>query len=352
MTNQTVSLCEICYRHVPAERFEKDGAMWISKVCPKHGHQEAILDIDAEFYNSQQYQRRTPSSYWLDITNRCNLDCPHCYQIPDNTSKDPSVDYLLSQVQSWPDDGLPVSLVGAEPTVRKDLADLILAIQALPGKPRTIIVVTNGVYLAKWDYVKRFEGIPRLKWTFGLNHPDYNGGPIRVKQMEGLENCVKLGLEVKTLTYTLGNLSQLNDVLEEVQEFHRRGVCHNARIQVGVNIGRVPEDTEEHELYLSELVKQAEQICKEKQWSYIPDPIGGNRTHYAVDINGAEHKFIKWCDVKTIDLEEVQSESWASIVPNKPMSTLLHQVILRDQAINKGLMLFDTIPEKYQRQDI
>jgi hypothetical protein len=170
--------------------------------------------------------------------------------------------------------------------------------------------------------------------------------------MEGLENCIKLGLEVKTLTYTLGNLDQLTDVLEEVQEFHRRGVCHNARIQVGVNIGRVPEETGDSELYLSELVRAAELVCKEKGWSYTPDIIGGNRTHYAADINGAEHKFIKWCDVKTIDLEEVQSESWANIVPGKPMSTLLHQVILRDQAINKGLPLFDTIPEKYQRQDI
>ena len=74
------------------------------------------------------------------------------------------------------------------------------------------------------------------------------------------------------------------------------------------------------------------------------------RTHYAVSINGANYKFIKWCDVNTIDLEEVQSESWASIVPGKPMSPLLHQVILRDQAVNKGLMLYDTIPEKYRHE--
>jgi hypothetical protein len=351
MTNQTISLCEQCYRHIPAERFERCGAMWLGKTCPKHGYQEAVLDINTDFYKSQQYQRRVPSSYWLDITNRCNLDCPHCYQIPDNKSIDPNIDYLLSEVRSWPDDGLPVSLVGAEPTVRKDLPELIKAIQALPGKSRTVIVVTNGVYLAKWDYVKRFEGIPNLKWTFGLNHPDYNGGNIRVKQMEGLENCVKLKLDVKTLTYTLANLEQLLDVLNEVQEFARRGVCSSARIQVGVNIGRVPEATEDQELYLSELVTAAEKIAKEQSWSYEPDSIWGNRTHYAVKINGVDHKLIKWCDVKTLDLEEVQSESWANIVPNKPMSTLLHQVILRDQAVNKGLPLFDTIPEKYRRHE-
>jgi len=343
-TSETISLCEHCYRHIPAERFEKNGQMMLGKTCPKHGYQEAILDINTNFYKSQQYERRKPSSYWLDITNRCNLDCPHCYQMPDNNSKDPSIDYLLSEVMSWPDNGLPVSLVGAEPTVRRDLADLVLAIHALPIKRRNVIIVTNGVYLAKWDYVERFKDIPNLKWTFGLNHPDYNGGQIRTKQMIGLENCLKLGLDVKTLTYTLANLEQLSDVMHEVQKFKI-----NARIQLGVEIGRVPEG-DFKELYLSELVAVAEQFCSDNGWTWEPDYTGGNRTHYAVRINGIEHKFIKWCDVRTIDLEEVQSESWASIVPGKPMSPLLHQVILRDQAVNKGQMLLDTVPEKYRHE--
>jgi len=345
----TVSLCEVCYRHIPAERFEKDGKMMLGKTCPKHGYTEVVLDSDSDFYKSQQYTKRKPGSYWLDITNRCNLDCPHCYQMPDNTSKDPSIEFLLEQIRSWPDNSYSISLVGAEPTVRKDLPELIKAIQALPGSPRNVIVVTNGVYLAKWDYVKRFQGIPNLKWTFGLNHPDYNGGNIRVKQMEGLENCFKLGLDVKTLTYTLGSLDQLPDVLLEMQNFSRRGVCNNARIQIGVDIGRVPEDAS-FELYLSDLVKEAKRYSLDNNWSWEVDNTSGNRTHYAVKINGIEHKFIKWCDVKTIDLEEVQSESWANIVPAKPMSPLLHQVILRDQAVNKGQMLYDTVPEKYRHE--
>jgi hypothetical protein len=340
--SETISLCETCYRHIPAERFEKDGKMMLGKTCLKHGYQEATLDINIDFYKSQQYQRREPGSYWLDITNRCNLDCPHCYQMPDNNSKDPSIDYLLSEVMSWPDNGYPISLVGAEPTVRKDLPDLVLAIQALPCQPRNVIIVTNGVYLAKWDYVERFKGISNLKWTFGLNHPEYNGGQIRVKQMEGLENCFKLGLDVKTLTYTLASLEQLPDVMYEVQKF---GI--NARIQLGVEIGRVPKG-DFKELYLSELVTVAKKFCLNNGWEWKTDVIGGNRTHYAVKINGIDHKFIKWCDVRTIDLEEVQSESWASIVPGKPMSPLLHQVILRDHAVNKKQLLLDTVPRKYR----
>ena len=348
MLIETLSMCEQCYRHIPANKFERDGQIWLGKTCPKHGYHECLVEIDSEFYINHKYERRAPSSYWLDITNRCNLDCPHCYQMPDNDSKDPGIEYLLMQVASWPDDGFPISLVGAEPTTRKDLADLVRAIQAMPGKPRMIMIVTNGINLGKEEYAKKFVGIDNLKWTIGLNHPEYNGGVIRVKQQAGVDICVELGLSIKNFTYTLGSLDQLEYCLDEMQEWNRKGICDNARIQVGVDIGRVPEDTPP-ELFLSELVHATEALCKRKGWTYEPSDTEGNRTHYLVRINGLVHRLIKWVDVKTIDFEETFSESYADMIASKPMSPLLHQVILRDRFVNDGQMLFDTIPKKYQR---
>lgn len=342
----THSLCEHCYRHIPAKRFIRDGSIYLGKTCPKHGYHECLVEIDSEFYLNQDYERRKPNSYWLDITNRCNLDCPHCYQMPENTSTDPSVDYILFQIGNYPDNGFPISLVGAEPTTRRDLPELIRKIQELPGKPRMIMIVTNGINLGKIDYASQFVGIKNLKWTIGLNHPDYNGGVIRKKQEEGIKNCVSLGLTIKNFTYTLGSLDQLPYVLEEIQEWYRKGICDNARIQVGVDIGRTPED---HgvELYLSDLVKATKEVVLDKNWSWEPTS-EGNRTHYAVYINGVLHRLIKWVDVKTIDFSEVFSESLAELVPGKPMSTLLHQVILRDRFVNQKQPLFDTLPEQYR----
>ncbi len=345
--DNTLSMCEHCYRHVPATKFEKEGSIWLGKTCKVHGYHECLVEVDSEFYKSQIYEKRKPGSYWLDITNRCNLDCPHCYQMPDNQSKDPAIDLILSQVKSWPDNGWPVSLVGAEPTTRKDLAEIVLAIQSLPGKPRMIMIVTNGINLGKYDYAKQFQGIKNLKWTIGLNHPEYNGGVIRSKQEQGIKNCVELGLQIKNFTYTLGDLKQLDFVLEEIQEWNRKGICDNARIQVGVDIGRTPED-HGPELYLSDLVKEAEKLCKIKGWSWDVDPIEGNRTHFLVRINGLVHRLIKWVDVKTIDFNETFSESYADMIPGKPMSPLLHQVILRDRSFNEQQFLFDTLPEKYR----
>jgi uncharacterized radical SAM superfamily Fe-S cluster-containing enzyme len=46
----TTSICEHCYRHVPAVRFERDGAIWLSKKCVWHGESEYLVEPNADFY--------------------------------------------------------------------------------------------------------------------------------------------------------------------------------------------------------------------------------------------------------------------------------------------------------------
>ncbi len=95
----TLSMCEHCYRHVPAVRFERDNQIWLSKTCPEHGYHECLVEIDAEFYLNFKYERRLPNTFWFEITNRCNLDCPHCYQMPDNLSIDPTIVSIINQTK-------------------------------------------------------------------------------------------------------------------------------------------------------------------------------------------------------------------------------------------------------------
>lgn len=345
--NDTVSLCEQCYRHIPAVKFVRDDKVYLGKTCPKHGYHECLVESDSDFYfKEQQYFKREPSSYWIDITNRCNLDCPFCYQKPDNKSIDPSIDFILTEISMLPDNGFSLSLVGAEATTRKDLDILVRRIQELPGKLRKIMIVTNGVNLAKDHYIEKFVGLENVSWTFGLNHKNYIGTHIREKQLEGIKNCVKYNQKIKNFTYTTGNLIDIPDILEEVQYWKQEGICDSVRIQLGVEIGRTPDEVAT-ELFLSDLVKCVKDYCASKNYSFVPRYDLSNRTHYAVEINGIIHRLIKWVDVKTIDMEETYSESLAQLVPTKPMSPLLHQFILRDRVINNNQMLYDTIPEKY-----
>lgn len=341
----TISLCEQCYRHVPAVRFERDNKIWLGKTCPKHGYAEHLVEPDAEFYLNYNYPKHALTSYFIEVTNRCNLTCPHCYQLPDNTSKDLPIEYIVNKVASWPDDGYSISLAGAEPTVRKDLPELVKAIQAVPGKERTIIVLTNGVALAKMEYAEKFVGIKNLFWTVGLNHPDYQGHTVRAKQMQGIKNCVKLGFEIKNISYTLEDLGQLEYCLEEIHKFYP-DTCEKFRIRVGVDIGRNPGGPP---VYLSQLVNEVKEIVKIKGWNYQEDPSSGIRAHFPILINNIFLKLIQWPDATTIDMEEMQTETWADLLAGKPVSPLIHQVMLRDASINNGLMLYDTVPEKYRR---
>jgi MoaA/NifB/PqqE/SkfB family radical SAM enzyme len=260
-------------------------------------------------------------------------------------SKDPSIEEILNIVKSWEDDGYGIALMGAEPTVRKDLPELCRSIQSLPGQTRRIMILTNGVYLSDYEYAKQFADMPDVLWTFGLNHPDYQGPIVRKKQIEGIENCLKLGMKIKNVSYTLETVAQLEYCLDEIQEFGDR-VCDQYRIRVGTDIGRHPG---EEKIYLSQLLQMVIDICNKKGWTHEYDPEYGIRVHYPLRINGILVKIIQWPDVRTIDLEEDQTESWADMLPGKPVSPLVHQVILRDGAVNKNLPLYDVVPEKYQR---
>ena len=345
--SNTISLCVECHKHIPAKIFEQDGSVWIEKTCEDHGEQRYLVEKNAEFYRNYNYPQRDLQEFYnavcFDITNRCNLACPHCYQLPNNHSSDPRIEEIISRIKLLPDDKAVV-LMGAEPTVRDDLPELITKINKVRNTP--VIVLTNGVRLARIDYISQFERFDNVYFTFGLNHPDYQGPKVREKQIAGLENCVAHGLPIKNISYTLEGFDQLEYCLEEIQRFNReKNYCDLYRIRVGTDIGRCPD----HEkMFMSELVSRAEQISNNKRWSFVPRPDKGIRAHYPVEINGVMVKLIQWPDVKTIDLEETQTESWADMLPGYPVSPLVHQVLLRDRLVNNNLPLLDTVPYKYR----
>ena len=339
----TLSICEHCYRHVPAIRFMRDGQIWLSKTCKVHGYSEHLVEPNGEFYLNYHYTRHALKSYFIEITNRCNLVCPHCYQMPDNKSTDPSIDYILEIVKSWPDNGYSLALVGAEPTIRNDLPEMIRRIKELPGKPRGIMILTNGVRMADIDYARQFTEFDNLMWTFGLNHPDYQGEKVREKQMRGIQNCVDLKLPIKNISYTLEDLTQMEYCLKEIQEFDSK-LCQQFRIRCGAEIGRYPGSPK---IYMSDLVNEVKKYCEQYNWTFEYEDNYANRAHYSALINGLRVKIIQWPDASTIDLSEVQTEAIADILPGKPPSPLVHQVILRDGATNKGLPLYDTIPQEW-----
>jgi uncharacterized radical SAM superfamily Fe-S cluster-containing enzyme len=104
--HNTVSLCDHCYRHIPAIVYEKDNEIRMTKRCPDHGELTSVVEIDTAFYYSLEHHREIESfnQVLFEASDRCQLDCPHCYHLPDNKVQDRPIDDVLDQLKKFPRD--------------------------------------------------------------------------------------------------------------------------------------------------------------------------------------------------------------------------------------------------------
>lgn len=100
-------------------------------------------------YTPEQNPYRT---VMVDVTHRCNMACRNCY-IPNRDIPDMDADWMEQIIARFPK-RTHIRLVGAEPTVRKDLPDLVQRVRALGHVP---IVMTNGLKLTNSRYVRTLK---------------------------------------------------------------------------------------------------------------------------------------------------------------------------------------------------
>jgi molybdenum cofactor biosynthesis enzyme MoaA len=346
---KTTSLCDICYRHCEAVRETRDSGVYLTKTCAEHGTQNIRIERDVEFYKQLHYDvsgYTIPHGIMVEVTDRCNLNCPHCYHKPDNKQADRPIEQILDQIEHrFHAESGAVILAGAEPTVRKDLPELIRQIKALLkrlNRPEDVCILTNGVKLSDRAWVKEIAAAGATMVMIGLNHHSYQGATVHQKQLQGIDNCIAEGIFVYYVGYTLESLDHMEHVLEEIQSLGHKSWQY--RIRAGSDIGRSPD---EPRFYLSDHVKLIKQICDRKGWTWEKQPADDNLYHYMVNINGITHRIIQWSDVKTIDLEQLKCGPWCDFVPGKPVTNFLHQIMLRDAAVNKKMILYDTVPACY-----
>jgi molybdenum cofactor biosynthesis enzyme MoaA len=348
----TVSLCEKCYRHCTAKRITREDGVYLVKTCEEHGVIEHMIERDIEFYKKLHYDvsgYTIPHGIMVEVTDKCNLNCPHCYHKPDNKQTDRSIKQILTQIEErFHAESGAVILAGAEPTVRKDLPELISQIKTLLkrlGRPEDVCILTNGVKLSDRAWVKEIAAAGTTMVMIGLNHHSYQGETVHQKQLQGIDNCIAEGIFVYYVGYTLESLDHMEEVLEEIQSLGDKSWQY--RIRAGSDIGRAPN---EPRFYLSDHVALIKSICDRKGWTWEKHTADDNLYHYMVNINGITHRIIQWSDVKTIDLEQLQCGPWCDFVPGKPVTNFLHQIMLRDAAVNKKMYLYDTVPARYTIQ--
>lgn len=337
--HNTVSLCDQCYRHVPAVVYEENNEIRMTKRCPDHGELTSVVEIDTAFYYSLEHHRDIESfnQVLFEASDRCQLDCPHCYHLPDNKVQDRPISDVLDQLKKFPRDSAPM-LAGAEATLRPDFVELCQEINKL-GFPK-FELLTNGLRFTNKTFAQDCYDAGLGSVCFGLNHPSYQGEKVHDKQLLALQNLIEVEYPIGYVGYTIESYDHLPFILEEIKRIHHPQINHY-RIRCGSFIGRSSDQTRS---YLSALVKQIKKITNDQIEPYLSDD---NPYHVMVNWNGILLRLIQWPDVTNIDMEELATGPWCQFYDG-PITNFVHQVITRDAYKNMSKAKLDEAPTRYQ----
>ena len=339
--HNTVSLCDHCYRHVPAVVYEHDNKILMKKHCPEHGDIDSVVEIDTEFYYSLNHHKYIDLFYQIlfEASDRCQLSCPHCYHLPDNKVQDRPIEEIIQQIKQFPKYSAPM-LAGAEATLRPDFVELCAEINKLGFK--SFELISNGLRFADMEFTTSCFNAGLKTMCLGLNHPSYQGEKVHKKQLRGLNNLLETGFTIKYVGYTIEDYDHIPFILDEIKSINHERIDHY-RIRCGSFIGR---SNDQQRGYLSVLVRKIKEHLGGEVVPYLSDD---NPYHVMLQWNNIMLRVIQWPDVTNIDMEELNTGPWCQLYDG-PITNFVHQVITRDAYKNKGLSKLDLPPVKYQHQ--
>ena len=296
----TKSLCPECGKPLDAEVYDEDGKVLIKKTCDEHGEFINTYWSDDELYD--RVDNYTPSVTHvenpcvedtgvcpsncglcskhetstvlglIDVTNRCNLRCPVCFANAAAAGYlyEPTQDEIRQMLRNLrnlkPHPTPAIQYAGGEPTVRKDIVELV-AMAKEEGFTH-VQIATNGLRLAKRENLAKElkeAGLNTVYLAFdGVTPEPYinnRGRDLLPDKIQAIENCKKVGLGV-VLVPTL--VKGVND--HQVGEIIKFAFDHSENIY-GVNFqpvsfaGRTPADhVEEQRITIPDFVNIIDEV--------------------------------------------------------------------------------------------
>jgi uncharacterized radical SAM superfamily Fe-S cluster-containing enzyme len=227
----TESLCPVCLKRIPARRVAYGNDVYLEKECDLHGPFRVIIWRGAYPEYSTWATLTLPSQpdvcdtvidkgcpfdcglcpdhrqhtccVLLEVTGRCNLQCPICFAQAGSDKADPSLQEIDSWYQKLMDNGGPynIQLSGGEPTLRDDLPEIIALGRS---KGFTFFQVnTNGVRLAAdEEYVRNLKdaGLSciflQFDGTTDTIYEQIRGRAVLAEKMQAIDRCAALKLGV------------------------------------------------------------------------------------------------------------------------------------------------------------
>ena len=313
LAGETESVCPCCLRKLPARRMAYGQEIYLEKNCPEHGPFRTLVWQGPPDYHSWRVER-TPSApqkvqvqnangcpfdcglcpahrqqsccVLLEVTSRCNLQCPVCFAAAGTEQHDPDRETVRGWYQSLIDCGGPfnIQLSGGEPTLRDDLMDLIR-----DGKERGFPFIqlnTNGLRLAaEPDYVCRLKdaGLDCVFLQFdGVTDTVYQslrGRPLLQEKMTVLDICAELNLGVVLVPTLVPGINerQIGDILRLALD--HLPTVRGVHFQPISYFGRYPQAPPPLRLTLPQVLREIENQTGGQMRLADFRPPGGEHSH-------------------------------------------------------------------------
>lgn len=215
---RTYSVCPKCLKRIPAIITKHDNDYFIEKTCIDHGRFSSVIwrgdRIPMEEWGNYEPSENEdnppdcPNACGLcpghlqktccaliEVTQRCNLNCPLCYAQSGNSSHDPDVSEISEQFKELVKNGNTfVHLSGGEPTVRDDLPEIVAA--ARDAGCENIQLNSNGIRLGQDRAYTRALAEAGLSFVFmqfdGTEDPIYEklrGRALFAEKQAAIEVC-------------------------------------------------------------------------------------------------------------------------------------------------------------------
>lgn len=155
-------------------------------------------------------ENNTFNAIVADLTHQCNMECANCY-LPNRDIPDMDKERLYDLVERLPKRTF-IRLIGAEPTLREDLHEIVRRIKSLGHH---VSLTTNGLKLHRMDYVQNLKNaglrLVLLSMNGGEDDEVYkrvDGGKYARLKNRALDNCMRSNLIVNTGTIVLKNCNE------------------------------------------------------------------------------------------------------------------------------------------------
>jgi len=260
---KTLSLCPVCYKKIPADIINHDGAVWMFKECDVHGKFSALMETDSAFFTAF-YKEGTlgkNKSIIVHSYNQCNMTCKWCYY-PMGKERIPTVEEVNQILGMYR--GFNIMLSGGEPTIDPEF---FLKVAQYTTLGWGVSAITNMIQLADERFLEEAMASPlkvgnTLNFACSFQHPKNHSSEITSAKFQALHNMEVRGVQPACLMFSIQSLDELN----WIEEFYSRTKGHYPMIRIRGMFRNWAANGLKKDFYLSDLYKA---VC-EKFGKYSP----------------------------------------------------------------------------------